>query len=243
MFCTACNTAFHWRTGEILKDNIHNPHYFEYLFQRNGGQRDQPGAAAACQNGHGRDLGGLHRQIVRLIGGDWQRLHEICRATMHLTFQQLPGYRVDRVHDNEDLRIQYLRGRLTEEEFKRQLQRKNKRNEKKREIYFILCTFRDSIYDIVHRVLQLLLQRPSPPPRLRVHAQGETNTQPDEICNAVLNEAKEVQVFCNDGLKTVSEIYGSRRLMLCFQRNVQNYDWGHQTLRPYCEADDETLRS
>lgn len=32
MFCTQCNIAFCWRTGEIYRGrNIHNPHYFQWL--------------------------------------------------------------------------------------------------------------------------------------------------------------------------------------------------------------------
>lgn len=31
MWCTLCHTTFCWRTGAILKEAVHNPHYFEYL--------------------------------------------------------------------------------------------------------------------------------------------------------------------------------------------------------------------
>lgn len=35
MFCTKCKTAFSWRTLNIEKGMIHNPHYFEYMTQFN----------------------------------------------------------------------------------------------------------------------------------------------------------------------------------------------------------------
>jgi hypothetical protein len=31
MFCTQCNTAFSWISGEIELGLVHNPHYYEYL--------------------------------------------------------------------------------------------------------------------------------------------------------------------------------------------------------------------
>lgn len=31
IWCTICHTAFDWKTGEIEKKRIHNPHYYEYL--------------------------------------------------------------------------------------------------------------------------------------------------------------------------------------------------------------------
>ena len=49
MFCTKCKTAFSWRTLNIQKGIIHNPHYHEYMAQLNTGNVNiQIGANDPC---------------------------------------------------------------------------------------------------------------------------------------------------------------------------------------------------
>lgn len=43
MFCTKCKTAFSWRTLDIQKGLIHNPHYHEYMNQIGGANAPPPG--------------------------------------------------------------------------------------------------------------------------------------------------------------------------------------------------------
>ncbi len=35
MWCTVCNNAFDWKTGQPIQGAVHNPHYFEYLARSN----------------------------------------------------------------------------------------------------------------------------------------------------------------------------------------------------------------
>jgi hypothetical protein len=55
MFCTSCNTAFDWKTGEKVTGRIHNPHYFQYLQQQNKNKANrapqQPQEPNECDQG------------------------------------------------------------------------------------------------------------------------------------------------------------------------------------------------
>jgi hypothetical protein len=49
MFCTACNVAFCWKTGNILNTaRVHNPHFFEYMVQREGGADERAVGDVTC---------------------------------------------------------------------------------------------------------------------------------------------------------------------------------------------------
>ena len=52
MFCIQCNTAFSWTRGTIETGAIHNPHYFEWLFDQRGqgGARREEGGGNNCND-------------------------------------------------------------------------------------------------------------------------------------------------------------------------------------------------
>ena len=46
MWCTHCNTAFSWKTGTIETGAVHNPHYFDWLFD--GGNNTNNNGVDVC---------------------------------------------------------------------------------------------------------------------------------------------------------------------------------------------------
>jgi hypothetical protein len=164
MFCTQCHTAFSWRTGRI-ETNIHNPHYFEWLQRQDagaGGGGVVPRNPMEIRCGRLIDVyfvRGLHREFT--AKGAMSNDHKEqsgpviakCRSLNHLYAVELPRFRVDPVLNNQELRIKYMRNLITEEKFKTQLQRDNKKHRNKREIFDVIHMVNQMCTDILYRFL------------------------------------------------------------------------------------------
>ena len=162
MFCTSCHTVFDWRTLEIQKDRnavIHNPHFFAWRAANNNnegpGPRPDPGPAAAC----GQDVTFtlLEWSCNRLPRDDSIYLMTLYRMTHHIRAVERTRYtapdRPDFVQ-NLDLRIEYLRNRMTEKQFTSKIQIREKAENKKRDIQQILDAFVQVSNDIMLSFVQ-----------------------------------------------------------------------------------------
>ena len=111
MFCTNCNTVFHWETLKIDKGAVHNQHYFDYISQIRNSSEQIRIENAACGN-----IEDLYPRIMKYTRSSW--IHHLYLIVQELLNEILPIYR-DKFKDNfEDYRIQYLYGRLSEKKWK-----------------------------------------------------------------------------------------------------------------------------
>ena len=93
MFCTACNDcAFDWVTGRI-ETIIHNPHYFEFQRQRNGGQAPRVIGDILC--GREVDHATIHtittdlfpREEISQMMMVWRGTNRVMYSTPGITWQ------------------------------------------------------------------------------------------------------------------------------------------------------------
>lgn len=159
MYCTICNTAFSWKTGKLEKGAIHNPHYFEYL-RKNGGDIPRNLNEVRCGGMPSiimlndsrllKNLGMVYTHLGKIYENTASYISAIYRNINHLRgtiIHYLPRHS-DNV-SNQELRIDFLKNKITKEEFKMKLQRREKDREKKLEYRQILETYCDVVQDLL----------------------------------------------------------------------------------------------
>ena len=204
MWCTQCHTAFSWRTGK-LEQNIHNPHYYEWL-RRNGNLERNPNDVLC-----GRELDRHFIEQLHTIGNAYpknirkifKRLIEFCRHTLHMRYVILPKYMYNEYNEdnNLELRVKYLQKKITEYEFRKTLQIQDKKIQKNRIFYNIFRLFIDTFTDILYRF------------------HSECTQQNWDQTFTTINEVNEIRKYTNECLEDVSNTYKSIRYYI--NKNVE----------------------
>jgi len=210
MWCTQCHTAFSWRTGAI-QNNIHNPHYYEWLRRTNGGEAPRNPGDVPC----GREVNHhLFDTISRTIRTKYRdspiakrcisKCDDIIRRTVHLNYAERPQP-ANYERANEALRVKYLMKEITEEAMKEQLQRDDKRHNKIQELADIFQVVSNTVADIMYRFLDYL----------------QSSIEGSELSMDILDEIHPLIKYANECLSDVSYTYSCSKIV--FGPNIQLY--------------------
>jgi hypothetical protein len=147
MWCTSCHAVFDWNTMQIETGIIHNPHYYEFQ-RRNGTLQRHPGDVRC-----GGDELPMYGTLVAASGGHGV----VYLGNVHRLCAHLVAY-LQRVRVADDLnyenRKKFMKGEISEYQFKTRIQRSEKAREKIRDVNDILGMFRDSLRDVMVQLVR-----------------------------------------------------------------------------------------
>lgn len=145
MYCTQCHTPFSWIRGTIETGVIHNPHFYEFQRQQNGGVA--PRVAGDINRCGGIDAYDMNRLINISYEDMGVRLDEHYRLINHIREVELLHYiNTERNHfSDEKLRIKFLLGNIGENDWLKVIKSGMKKAEKNTEINKVLTMFCDTI--------------------------------------------------------------------------------------------------
>lgn len=182
MWCVECHTTFSWTSGQILRGNIHNPHYYEYMRNRNGTQREI--RDVPC--GGIPDYGMLHKHMRNVLSPN-----ELCKLEpYHRAIGEVMDlrtwYRSRNMEEKRDIRVKYLLKDYTDAYFKKILQMKAKAQEKITNIDQVLDMFVMASSSIFQRMMA---------------------TKKAKMLKGLFEELEELRKYMNASMEKVSKVY------------------------------------
>lgn len=214
MFCTACNTGFDWKTGKIIRGAVGNPHYYDYITQRNAGNMN-PGLNPACgendlmilirsssgvANGIRAACVDKENMVFGLDGANDGVMSNIYDTPLHLSNWlisllrnvghveevTLQSFSSQNEHRHmEELRVNYLKRYINDEQFRLSLKKHTQKASMKRDIRGIIEMAVQATKDIAARILAVYS---GPCNNLRVYAHLDKSLRKPSARKTYLNE-------------------------------------------------------
>ena len=205
MFCIVptCRTVFNWSSLKIDTTNrTHNPDYFRFLRENNINQEIRDDTNFQCfdmYDPQSRDY--IYREFNKAFNTHidtkvWAGIYQRCLHYFYLTNTLVSDVSN---FDPEDIRIDYLLDKISEEEFEAKLQKKYKRVYHEVEIYNIhrmyLTVTNDIFLNLFHNV------------------QSRKCTGQDTVSqNEFIKSINVISTYTNEQIEKINKRYDSRSM-------------------------------
>lgn len=197
MWCIKCHIQFSWRTGAQITGYNHNPEYFRWM--RETGQQINRNP---CE---------VNRQIMCGVALDDYTITRIASNVFHndknivMGFQLLyrfyrhVEYKLTRAQHDENneaelrnLRVRYLLGEITKDQWKRTLQQVDKKTKK--------TIAYNNIWRLVQTVMTSFMEQ--------IITRSNENASPAEYLK-IIKESRNFKVYANDSFCKACSVFGS----------------------------------
>jgi hypothetical protein len=149
--CTQCRTPFSWKTGQIVTGVIHNPHFYMWQREKNGGVAPRVPGDEPCGRGGCGELPWPEtlEHIMRQRKQTFKNMDNCHRLVGHMRGVVIPRYpaRIG-MEDNTDLRVKFLTNEIDEKKWVTTLKMRQKKAEKNRAVNQVLEMFVISLTDL-----------------------------------------------------------------------------------------------
>ena len=219
LFCMApnCHTGFNWDTGAIIRGEVANPHYYEYMASQRagggggGGARAGAEAAAAAVAGACRDnvlpvfadLAMLFPEhlvdpnLVQSVGRVYHCVRHFQRHVLAALGSHIPTPAFFLL-----LRSRFLLRHISEETFKAELQKAERLQHRYRAEIQVIEMFVATATDLVHQLVGQRHVLPINPPRSE-----ETSLALASMLRDTLEQVERLRLYVNSSLIAVSDFH------------------------------------
>jgi hypothetical protein len=146
MWCVECQTPFSWKTGQVVTGIIHNPHFYQWQRNQNGGVAPRVPGDVPCDGLPWINVVTVIIERRQENCPNWQECHRLIGHIRDIEIHRYPA--LARMNDNTDLRLEFLINKIDEKTWLRQLKMRQKRIEKNRAINQVLEVFHISATEI-----------------------------------------------------------------------------------------------
>ena len=234
MWCTQCHTAFSWRRGTI-ETRIHNPHYYEWQRQQNGGAAPRNFGDFEC----GRDLGDqranrfIHDTLSTVGIMDYLSTTQkaqmetvtkyiplFVRKTIHLQLHDGERFRTDNVVDNLEVRVRYLKKDITDKQFASKVHAAYKAHEKKKDIADVIQLQVQGVTDIIYRIADFLKGTVAPKKNdLGQMCYIKMKPEWADKVSDMFSEVKQLTDYSNGILEEHAKTYGCKTWKIAYKED------------------------
>lgn len=169
MWCTQCHTAFSWRTGNIERNIVHNPHFYEWQRNNNGGVAPRVPGDVVCggltsiyeleralypntESRRNMYYNPEHNDETMNLVRMYHRIVAHVQAVELRTYQ--PRTDEEKRKKNVAMRIKWMLNELDEKTWKQQLYYQEKRDKFRKDVFDVFDLFGNAGQDILRRIGQ-----------------------------------------------------------------------------------------